>query len=251
MTTEDLIGMGKALAPLTEGVSKLCSKLLSKPADKVGDFLAEWIDVRLRPWRLKNLLRSLQKTNEILDRRDIEPHPISNKLLSEFFDGASLEDDETLQKLWAGLLATALQGQETHPAYPSIIKQLTPNEAKILDYLFEQGLNISSNSPKISSYVEVPLAALLRLETMAESLLVVSTENLARLNLCTVDLVKPPVESFNEALGATPIRIVETLPKIQLPKSPFPGASLPYPEINNRKIQLSHLGNDFVKACNP
>jgi hypothetical protein len=83
MTTEDLTGMGKAIAPLTEGISQLCAKLLSKPADEVGGLLAEWVDVRLRPWRMENLLRSLEKTNEVLVRRGIEPRLISNhKLVS-------------------------------------------------------------------------------------------------------------------------------------------------------------------------
>jgi hypothetical protein len=203
MTTEDLTGMGKAVAPLTEGVSRLCSKLLSKPADEGGDILTEWIDVQFRPWRLKNLLRSLEKTNEILVQYGAEPRPISNhKLLSEFFNGASLEVDETLQQLWAGLLATALQGRETHPAYPGILKQIASSEAKILNVLFLNGAKASRSIPEGLARTTVPLDSLLTQDSMTETTLLISTENLCRLNLCTLEPKKSYAELLEESVNS-------------------------------------------------
>jgi hypothetical protein len=251
MTTEDLTGMGKAIAPLTEGVFKLCSKLLSKPADQGGDILDEWIDVRLRPWRLKNLLRSLEKTNEILVRYGAEPRPISNhKLLSEFFDGASLENDETLQQLWAGLLATELLGQESHPAYPRILRELTPSEARILNILFLNGEKSHSTTTDVFVCSSAPLDSLLTQESFSENLLLLASANLCRLNLCDLEPKKSLLEHYEEAKGS-PSAVPVHVPKFDPPDHPFSQRISHHHEIYENFIQLSRFGYAFVQACNP
>lgn len=250
MTTEDLTGMGRAIAPLTNGVYKLCAKLLSKPADEVGEILAEWIDVRFSPWRTKNLLRSLEKTDEILLLHEKEPRAISNnKLLCEFFDGASLEDNEALQQLWAGLLATEILGQETHPAYPKILRELTPSEARILNVLLLNAMKFSLTTD-VSYRTSVPLDSLLAQDGLSDASLLLACENLCRLNLCTLEPKKSLVEVFDEALGS-PSAVPIHVPKFDPPNVPFSPRRSLYPEIYENSIQLSRFGYAFVQACNP
>jgi hypothetical protein len=251
MANEDLIGMGKAIAPLTEGLSNVCSKLFSKSADKIGEILAEWIGVKSDPWRVKNLLGSMEKTNQILVDRGIKPAPISKKLIYQFLDGASKEEDETLQQLWAGLLATALQGHQTHPAYPNILGQLTPLEAKILNVLFLEGKSSLSEAPVIPRIRAIPLSSFLAQETFTEESLIISTENLCRLNLCTVDSIKSPVEIFEEGLLDTPKSFPPSIPEFKPPTSPFAKQTSHYPSIYKDQIELTNLGHAFVKACQP
>jgi hypothetical protein len=56
-------------------------------------------------------------------------------------EASSVEDNETLQDMWAGLLATA--SQETDAVWPSFVetlKQLTPDEARYLQRLHDHAL---------------------------------------------------------------------------------------------------------------
>jgi hypothetical protein len=250
MATEDLNGMGKAIAPLTEGLAKLGSKLFSESAEVIGEFSAEWLRERFRG-KAKNMADILEMADLKLTSNGADPQPISNKLLYGFLDGASLEDDETVQQLWAGLLATALQGLETHPAYPTILRQLTPLEAKILNVLFLEGKSSLSEAPVIPTIRTIPLSSFLAQETFTEESLIISTENLCRLNLCTLEPIKSYVEMFEEGLLDTPKRFLPSIPQFNPPTSPFAKRTSLYPEIYEEQIQLTNLGHAFVKACQP
>jgi abortive infection alpha-like protein len=48
-------------------------------------------------------------------------------------EACSVEDNETLQDVWAGLLATASQDTDAiSPSFVETVKQLTPDEARYL-----------------------------------------------------------------------------------------------------------------------
>ena len=53
-------------------------------------------------------------------------------------EGASIQDDEDLHSRWAALLANAaLSPTLVHPSYIEILKQLTPEDAQLLDRLYD------------------------------------------------------------------------------------------------------------------
>jgi Abortive infection alpha len=250
MTTEDLTGMGKALTPLTEGLAKLCSKLFSESADEMGTFFAASLRERFSRSKAKNTIDVLEMADRKLTDSGIDPQPISNKLLYEFLDSASLEENETLQQLWAGLLATALQGHETHPAYPGILKALAPFEAKILNFLFLKGKHNPSAVPDVLAFSTTPLDSFLNQESFSESLLQIASENLCRLNLCTLEPKKSYEEVFEEGLKSHSF-VPPNMPEFAPTTHPLSRSTPLYPELYDKMIQLSHLGYAFVKACNP
>ena len=56
-------------------------------------------------------------------------------------EASSIEDNETLQDMWAGLLATASQDTDTvSPSFVETLKQLTPTEAKYFQRLHDDVL---------------------------------------------------------------------------------------------------------------
>jgi hypothetical protein len=252
MTTEDLTGMGKALTPLTEGLAKLCSKLFSESADETGTFLAASLRERFSRSKAKNTIDVLEMADRKLAEDEINPQPISNKLLYQFFDGASLEENETLQQLWAGLLATALQGHETHPAFPGILKALAPSEAKILNFLFLNRTKTASSIPEGLARTLVPLDSLLNQESITETALLIATEHLCQLNLCVLKPKKSLTEVFEESLDSLSY-VPPSIPVFTPPSlaHPFGHKTPMYPEIYDQAIQLSHLGYAFVEVCNP
>jgi hypothetical protein len=67
-----------------------------------------------------------------------QPGGLPAKILLPLLQYASLEDDEYLQEHWAALLANAgIAGTGVHPAFPGILRQLRPSDARFLDVCFE------------------------------------------------------------------------------------------------------------------
>ncbi len=61
---------------------------------------------------------------------------------------ATLEDNDDLQTRWAALIANAALpgGVTVSPSHPEILKQLSPQEAKFLDVLYDQLLQVFDQS---------------------------------------------------------------------------------------------------------
>jgi hypothetical protein len=51
--------------------------------------------------------------------------------------GAAIEEEEELHTKWSALLANAASSDKVHPSYIEILKQLTPDDARLLDRLYE------------------------------------------------------------------------------------------------------------------
>jgi hypothetical protein len=74
-----------------------------------------------------------------LEQAERQPKTIPPRLLVPILESASVEDDKTLQEMWAGLLATASQETDKlSPSFAETLKQLTPNEAKFFDKLYRE-----------------------------------------------------------------------------------------------------------------
>jgi hypothetical protein len=52
-------------------------------------------------------------------------------------EAASIENDEDLHTKWSALLANAASSGKVHPSYIEILKQLTPDDARLLDTFYE------------------------------------------------------------------------------------------------------------------
>lgn len=74
-----------------------------------------------------------------------ETHPVPLSFGMPLLEKATLEDDETLQEMWAGLLASAVDPSQTNPprrAFVNILANLEPLDAQILQFLGKQGWNL-------------------------------------------------------------------------------------------------------------
>jgi hypothetical protein len=91
--------------------------------------------------RLRVAAKVVEKAEKILVRLGIDPAPVRLKLLAPLLESASLEDegDETMQDLWAALLANAAagdRGAEVLPSFVTILAELTPPQATLLDAIY-------------------------------------------------------------------------------------------------------------------
>lgn len=116
-------------------VSDLLNKLTAPAAEEIGQLLG----YKLHPYTVKNFVATMKKTERILNAAGLPARPVPPRLLLPIAEGSSIEDNELLQELWAGLLATASQeGDSVSPSFIETLKQLTPDEARYLHGLFLQ-----------------------------------------------------------------------------------------------------------------
>ena len=86
---------------------------------------------------MKNWLNVVKKTEKILQEANLPPNAVPPRLFLPIREASSLENDDTFQDLWAGLLASASEKSDSlPPSFIETLKQLTPREAKALDMLF-------------------------------------------------------------------------------------------------------------------
>src|SRR5438093_870698 len=81
--------------------------IASPMAEELGLTLQDHVKV----FRFQRQIRLLQKAREILDREGVEPRRVPLKLLAAVMDNATLEEDDSLQDMWAALLANHAMGK--------------------------------------------------------------------------------------------------------------------------------------------
>lgn len=108
-------------------VLDLLRRMLGPAADRLGDLLSEKI------YRRENLIKIFEKTDRNLREAGQPVNAVPLRLLIPIIETCSVEDNEILQEMWAGLLATASKETDSmSPSFIETLKQLTPDEARAL-----------------------------------------------------------------------------------------------------------------------
>jgi hypothetical protein len=112
------------------------SKVVGGASTQLGGILEDWT----RYFRYANLLKIADKVEAIHAGRRIEGKsiPIPLKTAIPMLEAASLEDNDTLQEVWARLIVNGMDPtfqESTHPGYVEVITQLSSDEAIILSEL--------------------------------------------------------------------------------------------------------------------
>ena len=128
---DDLTEIAKqGLEPIGDIVKRIAGPL----ADEIGESLA----VLARPYRIMLSVKMFQKTQRMLKEAGIVPQTVPPRLFLPIMEGASIQDDEDLHSRWAALLANAAVSPTlVHPSFIEILKQLTPEDAQLLDRLYD------------------------------------------------------------------------------------------------------------------
>lgn len=128
----DIIKSGAA-----DKIADLVNKLAGPLAEEVGLMLGD----KVRVYRVQNWVKTAQKTQRILRQARLSPNAVPPRLFLPIMEACSVEDNETLQDMWAALLATASQRtDDISPSFVETLKQLTPGEAKYLKELHDEAL---------------------------------------------------------------------------------------------------------------
>jgi hypothetical protein len=81
-------------------------------------------------WRLKNQIKTLNKTQEYCEKHNISLKSISLKLLCPLMENASLEEDEFLQDKWSILLGNMVDSEQNieNHVFPFLLGQISKPE---------------------------------------------------------------------------------------------------------------------------
>lgn len=110
----------------------LLRRLAGSAADQVGLMLSD----KVWEYRANNLIKITLRVQQKLREAGLPANSVSPRLLLPIIDNCSVENNETLQEMWAGLLATASQEADSmSPSFIETLKQLTPDEARHLEYV--------------------------------------------------------------------------------------------------------------------
>lgn len=139
---------------IRSGAATQLTELLKKFAGPAAEELGAILGDSVRVYRVKNLLRTTERTKRILQEAALPPNQIPSRLLLPILDTCSVEDDDDLQEKWAGLLASASQdADQLSPSFIETLKQLTPKEAKHLDFIFLEVSRIHKRTPTHSDSI--------------------------------------------------------------------------------------------------
>jgi hypothetical protein len=132
--SEDALEFAKSVAGAFDKIADVFQKLAGPLAEECGQILAD----NIKAYRMSNWVKVVTKTEKILRDADLPPNAVPPRLFLPILEASSVEDDETLQDLWAGLLATASQQTDSvSPSFIETLKQLTPDEARHLDHVYK------------------------------------------------------------------------------------------------------------------
>jgi len=111
-------------------------KLVTPAIEEVGLLLRDSVAL----WRFNNQVRIVNRAKANCERNNISLRTISLKLLCPLLEGASLEEDETLQDKWAILLANMVDSDQNvqNHVFPYILGQISSNEFLFLDRVFQE-----------------------------------------------------------------------------------------------------------------
>jgi len=119
---------------LVDKLADIVHKLAGPLAEECGLLFAD----KAKLYRVKNWVSVTQKTQKILSDAKLPPNAVPPRMFLPILEASSLEEDETLQSLWAGLLATASQQTDSvSPSFVETLKQLTPDEARHLEHIYK------------------------------------------------------------------------------------------------------------------
>ena len=94
-----------SLANIADKVLDLVDKLCGPLTEEVGLLLGD----KFRKYRVRNWIATATECERMLRNAGLPPGAVPPRLLLPIIENSSLEDNDSLQGLWAGLLATASQ----------------------------------------------------------------------------------------------------------------------------------------------
>src|SRR6266550_8600896 len=142
MNPDDLIKAAPAIAkvagPLAAAIpfTAIVKRMLGPAADELAEM---WRD-QVRLYRYERQLKCVEKAERMAPEAGFTPQAVPPKILFPLLEGASFEENEDLHDMWSALLANAASPENAEyvkPGFIAVLRQLTPNEVSLVNWIFE------------------------------------------------------------------------------------------------------------------
>jgi hypothetical protein len=223
-----------ALVQLSVETGQFLQKLTGSTFNELDGLIGDW----LRYHRMRLIIERLEGVKKMCRGAGIdEPEQVSLDTLAPWIEGASVEEEPNLQKMWDALLANAAdsrnEGRGTHRSFVRILKQIEITERKVLEALYridggeseekDRGLAILGPYPDNEKIIQGIRE--IGLQEPPENRLELAKINLVRLGLC--------IRGRNFA----------TLTGVE--------GNPPQPQEAPHTVHISDFGRAFYEACQP
>jgi hypothetical protein len=130
---------GGAISALIAPVTTFLGKLLGSSVEQLGGWAGDIISFK----RWQSRVKMLTKAEQIIEASGLEAHEVPLRVLMPILDGAANEDRTDMQDRWARLLANAAtMSSEMPAAFPDVLRQLDPVDARVLDHVYNVMMSI-------------------------------------------------------------------------------------------------------------
>jgi len=234
-----IVGLHQVGKPATKVVTDFLGKVLAPTADAFGTAIAHPV-VEWQKRRVERAAKVVEEAATMLSEAGIEPRPVPGRVLLPILERSSLEEDTHLHARWVRLLAQAASDENVvPPAFVSMLAELTPGEAILLDWIYKTTERVHEG---ITYFGETssPKACLdLNIETRRAEVMV---GNLVRLGT-----IRHPfeIDGYWVEEIVKNMRLEEV---VGYSKTPAPMTEA---IANETKFTLTDLGAAFVRACSP
>jgi len=238
MTPDPIVSVALGAAGMAglDAVREFAKRIGGKLGDDVGDFLRQYTT-----HRLKNIADRMAEAHAMVEAAGREPSAVPPRTLIRWMDHASVEDDESLSKWWAAILANAAIASDDEaapPIYAAILSELTPFAAKLLDSL--QHTEPLGPSKHDSTTAEGLAWRVFPQDYDPDASPAQRFEHLQRVE-AAIDVLD------RQGLATRSLRFELRWPTVgQL----FPGAH-PSIHVDKTEIRITELGRRFLAACTP
>jgi hypothetical protein len=133
--------MDPTTAATTVILAKVFDEVWKPSAKEVGEILAAPLR-RMRERRDAEARALLEQTAQLVSSQGGEARPVPGRVLWPILDYGSQADDDNLRAKWRAMLANAADGkskQNVRPLFARILSELTAEEVRLLDWIFESG----------------------------------------------------------------------------------------------------------------
>lgn len=206
---------------LVRSTGRFLNDVFGEPIREFGGVLGDWAQY----YRYRNRINIIDKVQAIRDKRSAigKPVPIPPEFTLPVLEGISLESENRIQDLWAGLIANAtdpIKSFRIRKVFLEILRGLEPLDARIMAYLA---------NPELDQRYGFQTDGRLNAEELASNLegdpeeVKLSVQTLARFG-CVIDAWENTLERLDSGYSGF---------RVNNPASNF---------------RLSHLGRELVKA---
>ncbi len=123
--------------PTAGMVKDFVGRIFGPTADALGQVLADPV-VEWRQRRAERAQQVIEDAAKLVAEQGKEPQAVPARVLMPLLEKGSLEEDDSLHARWVALLANASMNPDAvHPAFVTILGELSPLEARLLARIYD------------------------------------------------------------------------------------------------------------------